>query len=150
MILFLSWILINKHSKDDKILIEKPIFIIFLLKFSELLHCAAMSWVGLDWIVLRKEDFKGEQTFDFEFGVPGVAVPPGIFDDSLIPPWLLLPFVMGVLKVVTDDCINGQTMHSKQEHVCVYVWVCTSMNDHGVAWTKIQEKNTQNKKNILD
>lgn len=39
------------------------------------------------------------------FGVPGVAVPPGIFDDSLIPPWLPLPFVMGVLKVVTDGCI---------------------------------------------
>lgn len=46
-----------------------------------------------------------EQTFDFEFGVPGVAVPPGIVDDSLIPPWLPLPFEMGVLNVVTDDCV---------------------------------------------
>lgn len=53
----------------------------------------------------KKRRFQGEQTFDFEFGVPGVAVPPGIFDDSLIPPWLPLPFVMGVLNVVTDDCI---------------------------------------------
>lgn len=44
-----------------------------------------------------------KQTFDFEFGVPGVPVP-GIFE-SPIPPWLPLPFVMGVLNVVTDDCI---------------------------------------------
>lgn len=52
-----------------------------------------------------KEEVEGEHTFDFEFGVPGVAVPPGIFDDSLIPPWLPLPFEMGVLNVVTDDCV---------------------------------------------
>lgn len=147
MILFLSWILINKHSKDDKILIEKPISFLLFSFWDFLNCCTVLLWLELGWIVLSKEDFKGEQTFDFEFGVPGVAVPPGIFDDSLIPPWLLLPFVMGVLKVVTDDCINGQTMHSKQENVCVYVWVCTSMNDHGVAWTKIQEKkHTKQKK----
>lgn len=42
------------------------------------------------------------RTFDLEFGVPGVAVPPGIFD-SLSP----LPFVMGVLNVVTDDCMSS-------------------------------------------
>lgn len=61
-----------------------------------------------------------KQTFDFEFGVPGVAVPPGIFDDSLIPPWLPLPFVMGVLKVVTDDCIMVK-YNAFQTKICVHM-----------------------------
>lgn len=64
-----------------------------------------------EWIVNE------EQTFDFEFGVPGVAVPPGIVDDSLIPPWLPLPFEMGVLNVVTDDCVmfRKQCAHSRRD-----------------------------------
>lgn len=45
-------------------------------------------------------------TLVLEFGVPGVAVPPGIFD-SLSP----LPFVMGVLNDVTDDCTAPRRHH---------------------------------------
>lgn len=37
----------------------------------------------------------------FVFGVPGVAVPPGIFVSPI--PWPVLPFVADVLNVDTDD-----------------------------------------------
>lgn len=37
----------------------------------------------------------------FDFGVPGVAVPPGIFVSPI--PWPVLPFVADVLNVDTDD-----------------------------------------------
>lgn len=70
-----------------------------------------------------------EQTFDFEFGVPGVAVPPGIVDDSLIPPWLPLPFEMGVLNVVTDDCVMVlKTMRAFQTRPGQKCCLCACIN----------------------
>lgn len=75
----------------------------------------------------QREEVEGEQTFDFEFGVPGVAVPPGIFDDSLIPPWLPLPFEMGVLNVVTDDCVmvKQQCIPSTVSENVRMICICT-------------------------
>ena len=95
---------------------------------------------------------QGEQTFDFEFGVPGVpAVPPGIFDDdSLIPPWLPLPFVMGVLNVVTDDCIMVKHNAFQDRIPNTRKKKTTAENVHECARIPRSQSGQSKRRNILD
>lgn len=54
-----------------------------------------------------------ELTLALEFGVPGVAVPPGIFES--LTPWPVLPFVIDVLNVVTADCTATKIKRKKKK-----------------------------------
>lgn len=97
------------------------------------------EWVWLDryfpnfsWFFFGKKNenmLSIELTFDLEFGVPGVVVPPGIVGS--LTPWPALPFVWDVLNVDTDDCAHS-----------------TGHKDEGMTGRQREEEKKKNKRNF--
>lgn len=81
----------NESIDSIKSLIDNSLRIEFML---------VIEWISnrIYFNEKKKRRRKIRITFALAFGVPGV-VPPGIFDSD---PWLMLPFVLGDLNVVTD------------------------------------------------